>query len=133
MNLTLPESWNTTHHIARSFVSLAVPYKIVCSNSSESNDRKNKKKLLRCSVPGEASFALDLCVHPCMWSFPHAKCSFSVCSLPCEVSSTKLLPLPWQEVSLLWLPLACVTLWALHAVLRALAHQQPWTLPWILP
>lgn len=70
----LPESWNTTHHAACSFVFLGVPYKIVCSNSSESSDRK--KKLLCCSVPGKASFPLDLCLHPCTWSFLHATCSF---------------------------------------------------------
>lgn len=44
---------------------------------------KKKKKLLCCSVPDKASFALDLCVHPCTWSFLHSSCSFSVCSLPC--------------------------------------------------
>lgn len=128
----LPERWNITHHIACSFVSLGVPYELVCSNSSESNERKRKKqkRLLCCSVPGKASFPLDLCVHPCPWSFLHARRSF-FCVFPCVWR----FPLPWQEASLLWLPLAsaCVTRRTLHAVLRALAHKQPWTLPWIRP
>lgn len=93
----LPESWNTTHHTACSFVFLGVPYKVVCSNSSESSDRK--KKLLCCSVPGKASFPLDLCLHPCTWSFLHATCSF-FCVFPSVWHFlTKLLPLPWQEAS----------------------------------
>lgn len=28
-------------------------------------------------MPGKASFPLDLCLHPCTWSFLHANCSFS--------------------------------------------------------
>lgn len=133
MNLMLPKSWNTTHHIACSFLLVFLTRLFVVILQKAMTEKK--KKMPCCSVPGKASFALDLCVHPCTWSFLHADCSFS-CVFPsvwhflCKALAAALA----RGVVAVAAPGQCLC----HPTDSACCAespgaQTPWTLPWILP